>query len=417
VKRRLQRAIGRAKDTHAYRSYQRYNAARGGLMAGGIAFFAFFSIFPALTLGFAVFGFVLRGHPSLFHSVVDSVSSTLPGIVKDSTHPDGVIDATKPPAPDVLTITGAVSAVVLLMSGLGWMGALREGIRAMFGQPLLKANPVASRARDLGVLVLLGLSMLASAVLSGLVNTTTDTVLSWLGASPDSVPGRVVLPLVGFVVVLAVDTAIFMVLLRLLSGVPLPWAALWPASLLGAAGVGVLKVAVSYGIVGSSSNPLLASFAILVGLLIVMNLMSRVTLVAASWAALAFGLQPRASAAPAAPTAPAAAAVRGARLPHPAEMAPTFGTRSADRTAIAAGAVLGAAAALGAGALRRAAGSVVALARRRCPAGQPAGAPAMAGGATIRPTGVATLPCANAQSSRAAAGFQPAWLSPSSVTR
>jgi membrane protein len=364
VKGLLQRTVRRAKDTHGYRSYQRYTSARGGLMAGGIAFFAFFSVFPALTLGFAVFGFVLRGHPSLFHSVVDSVSSTLPGIVKDAGHPDGVIDASKPPAPDVLTITGAVSAVVLLMSGLGWMGALREGIRAMFGQPLLKANALASRARDLGVLLLLGLSMLVSAVLSGLVNTATDTVLSWLGASSDSLVGRVVLPIVGFVVVLAVDTGIFMVLLRLLSGVRMPWAALWPASLLGAAGVGVLKVAVSYGIVGTSSNPLLASFAILVGLLIVMNLMSRVTLVAAAWAALSFGLAPREAADPAAVPAAAVPPGRGGRPPHPAEMAPTFGARSADRTAIAAGAVLGAAAALGAGALRRAAGSLVALARR-----------------------------------------------------
>ncbi len=371
MKARLQRALSRAKDTHAYRSYQRYTSARGGLMAGGIAFFAFFSVFPALTLGFAVFGFVLRGQPSLFHSVVDSVSSTLPGIVKDAGHPDGVIDASKPPAPDVLTITGAVSAVVLLMSGLGWMSALREGIRAMFGQPLLKANAVASRARDLGVLVLLGLSMLVSAVLSGLANTATGKVLSWLGASSGSLAGRVVLPLAGFVVVLAVDTAIFMVLLRLLSGVPMPWRALWPASVLGALGVGVLKVAVSYGIVGSSSNPLLASFAILVGLLIVMNLMSRVTLVAAAWAALSFGLAPReatsaaaSATSPASPASPAGRPSRPVRLPHPAQMAPTFGARSADRTAIAAGAVLGAAAALGLGALRRAAGSVVALARR-----------------------------------------------------
>ncbi len=165
--------------------------------------------------------------------------------------------------------------------------------------------------------------------------------------------------------VLAVDTAIFMVLLRLLSGVSMPWAALWPASLLGAFGVGVLKVAVSYGVVGSSSNPLLASFAILVGLLIVMNLMSRVTLVAAAWAALSLGLPPRPADAPVATPSAAAPAAGPVRLPHPAEMAPTFGARSADRTAIAAGAVLGAAATLGAAALRRAAGSVVDLARRR----------------------------------------------------
>jgi membrane protein len=248
-----------AKSAHAYRAYQRYNAERGGLIAGGITFFAFFSIFPALTLGFAVFGFVLRGHPSLFHDVVHSISTTLPGVVKDASHPDGVIDASKPPAPDVLTITGAVSAVILLFSGLGWMSALREGIRAMFGQPLLTSNAVASRLRDLGVLVLLGLSMLVSAVLAASVNGATGWVLDTLGLSSDSVVGEVTLPLVGFLVVLLVDFGIFTVLLRLLSGVSMPWAALWQGSLVGALGVGVLKVAVSYGVVGSSQNPLLAS--------------------------------------------------------------------------------------------------------------------------------------------------------------
>ena len=66
---------------------------RGGVLAGGIAYFAFFSLFPALTLGFAIFGFVLRDHPDLYHDIVHSVSTTLPGIVKDSEHPDGLLDA------------------------------------------------------------------------------------------------------------------------------------------------------------------------------------------------------------------------------------------------------------------------------------------------------------------------------------
>ena len=82
-------------------------------------------------------------------------------------------------------------------------------------------------------------------------------------------------------------SAIFVVVLRLLSGCPMPWRDLRPGGRsFGAVGVGVLKVAVSYGIVGSSTNPVLASFAIIIGLLLVINLMSRVTLLAAAWAAV-----------------------------------------------------------------------------------------------------------------------------------
>jgi membrane protein len=358
----LKAALQRLKATHAYRVWQRYADARGGVLAGGIAFFAFFSVFPVLTLGFAIFGFVLRGHPGLFHDVVRSVSDTLPGIVKDRTHPDGIIDASKPPTPNVLTVTGAISLVVLVFSGLGWLGALREGIRAMFGRPLLKSNAVASRVRDLGVLALLGLSMLVSAVLSAFVNTATGRVLDWFGMSPDSLAGQIILPIAGFFVVLVVDVGIFLVLLRLLTGVPMPWRDLRQAAIFGAVGAGLIKVAVAYGVLGSSTNPVFASFAIIIGLLVVMNLLSRVTLLSAAWAAV--GSE---QAEPVvAETAVAETALRDSRaLPHPRAMEPTFGARSADRTAIAAGAVMGAVGAVGVGVLRRATSALVATVRRR----------------------------------------------------
>lgn len=357
----MKAALQRLKATHAYRVWQRYTNARGGILAGGVAYFAFFSVFPALTLGFAIFGFVLRNQPGLFHDVVHSVSTTLPGIVQDAQHPDGIIDASKPPTPNVLTITGAISLVVLVFSGLGWLSALREGIRAMFGRPLLQSNAVASRVRDLAVLVLLGLSMLVSGVVSAFVNAATGRVLDWVGLSPGSLLGKVLLLIAGFLVVLGVDFAIYLILLRLLSGVAMPWSDLRPAAWLGAVGVGVLKVAVAFGVVGSSSNPLLASFAIIVGLLVVMNLLSRVTLLAAAWAAEDWTIQMAAEVSQEA----AAVVARSRALPHPAALEPNFGTRSSDRTAVAAGAVLGAAGAVGVGALRRAMSSLVAGLRHR----------------------------------------------------
>ena len=40
-------------------------SANGDLLAAGVGYFAFFSIFPALALAFAIFGFVLQGRPDL----------------------------------------------------------------------------------------------------------------------------------------------------------------------------------------------------------------------------------------------------------------------------------------------------------------------------------------------------------------
>ena len=124
----MKAALARLQATRAYRVWQRYTEGRGRVLAGGIAYFAFFSLFPALTLGFTIFGVVLRDHPALYHDIVHSVSTTLPGIVKDSEHPDGLLDASTPPTLNVLTITGAIAFVVLVFAGLGWLGALREGV-------------------------------------------------------------------------------------------------------------------------------------------------------------------------------------------------------------------------------------------------------------------------------------------------
>nr|WP_284289904.1 hypothetical protein [Angustibacter aerolatus] len=42
----------------------------------------------------------------------------------------------------MLTVTGIVGFVTLLLSGTGWVDALREGVRAVFGQPPMQINPV-----------------------------------------------------------------------------------------------------------------------------------------------------------------------------------------------------------------------------------------------------------------------------------
>ena len=53
------------------------------------------------------------------------------------------------------TWTGAIAAVSLVLSGAGWLGALRDGLRAVLGAPGGGGNAVTARLRDLGVMVCL----------------------------------------------------------------------------------------------------------------------------------------------------------------------------------------------------------------------------------------------------------------------
>lgn len=338
-------ALARLQATHPWRSWQRYGAARGAVLAGGVTYVGFFSLIPALVLGFTVFGFVLRSQPDLFDRVVASISSTLPGIVKDTAHPTGLIDASKPPTPDALTITGAIGVVTLLIGGLGWLAALREGVRAVFGQPPLQINPVKGKLRDLAILATLGLALLLSGVLSTVVNAAGPFLLGLVGLS-DTTIGVVLLSAAAIAVAFVVDLTIMVVVLRALSGVHLPRADLVQGAVFGAVGLGILKLTSGLLLKSAANKPLLASFAVLIGLLVLINFISRIMLLAAAWAATTADDRGHL-------TVGAVAVAHDTPIGPREDTMPTFGQRSADRVAVGAGAVLGVMAALGVRTARR----------------------------------------------------------------
>lgn len=347
----------RLQATHGWRSWQRYGSVRGNVLAGGVTYLGFFSVIPALVLGFTVFGVVLRQQPDLFDRVVASISQTLPGIVKDAQHPNGIIDATNPPTPNALTVTGAVSLVLLVLSGLGWLDALREGVRAVFGQPPQQVNPVKGKLLDLLVLVGLGLAVLASGVLSTVVNAAGPWLLRHVGID-GTTAGTVALSAASVAVVFVVDLLIMLVVLRWLSGVQVPRPDLVQGAVIGAAGLGILKLASGLLLKSASHKPLLASFAVIIGLLLMINLISRVMLLAAAWAATTADDRGHLATGPAAASHPAPIGPRESVLP-------TFGQRSGDRVAVVAGAVIGVTAAVGARTARRGLHAAVAAVRGR----------------------------------------------------
>ena len=378
--------FGKFQASRLWRAWQRYNAARGNVLAAGIGYFAFFSIFPAVALAFTVFGFVLRGHPELLQSVADGLSAYLPGFIQDPQHPDGLIPVQAPQAA-ALTITGVISFVTLVLAGMGWLGAVREGIRAVFGVQGPVGNMVTTKLRDLGVLLTLGLGIALSSVLTSGVGVAAGWIAKGLGLSDR---GWVV-QLAGFAVSVLADTALMLVLLLVLSGVQAPWRALSQGALVGGVGFSLLKLTAGTLLSRVTANPLFASIAIVVGLLFWLNLVGRLTLLAAAWAAndvddlrsrkeSPVTHAPGRMAIPGSADAVSADAFSGEAVSGPAAARegslPTFGTRSGDRVTLVAGAVLGATATVAVGVLARGIRTVVGSA---APSGD--GAPARQEGA------------------------------------
>jgi len=310
---------------------------------------------------------VLRGHPDLLGSVAANLNTNLPGFVKDAKHPTGLIPIQAPQAA-ALTLTGVIAFVSLVLAGMGWLGAVREGVRAVFGLKGSPGNLVTAKLRDLGVLFTLGLGIAASAVLTTVVGAAAGWIADRIGMSGQSW----VLILAGLVVSILADTGLMLLLLRVLSGVPATWRDLSQGALVGGVGFSLLKLSASTLLPRVTANPLFASIAVVIGLLFWLNLIARLTLVAAAWAAndvdaLRGELTARAPDTRAAgPHLPATGrdplATPGAAPPR-GPLLPTFGARSTDRVTLGAGAVLGAATMVATGALTRGIRSVVRRAR------------------------------------------------------
>jgi membrane protein len=332
---------GQVTASHPARAWKAHGEARGNVLAGGIAYAGLFSVFSALLVGFTVFGLVVGRSSDLREPVLQAVDDQLPGLLDLQGTGQGLVAPEQLFADDVLSVTGAIALVVALVSGLGWLDAAREGIRAVFGLDRDKRPFPRKKGLDVVILATLGLAILASAVLGVVVNAAAGALLEAVGLEGGWF-GQGLLRAAGILVVFAVDVAIFVILLRLLSRVSLPWAHVRAGAVVGAVGLGLLKLFGGLLLRGAGGgNPLLAASATLVGLLIWMNLVSRLMLLAAAWVASEEEVEATVAADPARLVRTAA----GADLPTPAGprdvMAPSFGQRSQDRTTLAAGVVLG----------------------------------------------------------------------------
>jgi membrane protein len=272
------------RRTLPWRAWARYNAVRGNVLAGGVAYFAFFSLFPGMALGFTVFGLLLGDQEDLQVRLVQYVNSNLGSVVLTyHAGGGGIVSVDQLTAPGVLTTAGAVGFVTLVLSGLGWISALRDGVQEVFAGRS-DTNFLVLKLVDLLVLAAAGVAVLASVVLSVVVNVATDQVLERLGIPAGTVSSWAV-SIAGQLVLTGVDAVIFTLLFHRLAGVAVPFRDAAVGGIAASVGFTVLKLFASVLLQVAVRNRFLAAFGLVVGLLVWMNLVARVTLVAAALSA------------------------------------------------------------------------------------------------------------------------------------
>lgn len=276
------------KTTRPVRVWLHFSERRGSILAQGLSFQALFAVFAAVWVGFATAGLVLRGNEGLANAFFDLIATSAPGLIAWE-GAEGIIDPAALLEVQLLGITGVIAAGALAFTALAWLDSARGAVRALFDLPAPHTNFFLLKLRDIGLGIAFGVALLVSAALTVFSTQALETVLAWVGIGGDSLIGSVLGRTTGLLIMLAIDSVTLAVLFRVLSGLVIPVRRLVVGVLLGGVGLGVLKVLGSLLLGAASRNPLLASFAVLIGLLIWFNLVCTVILLSASW--IAVGLE------------------------------------------------------------------------------------------------------------------------------
>jgi membrane protein len=331
-------------------AWSRYQSDGGDRLAAAITYFGFLSFFPLVALAFAILGYVVSGDSGVQREVEKGLASYLPGLIGHGPHQLSLDDIAASKAS-----AGIIGLIGLLFTGLGWVDALRQSIKVIWHEPPRDKSFLRAKVNDLFLLVIVGGAVLTSVAVSAAATAVTDQLLSWVGLG-GSFAAAAVTKALAVLVAVAVDTAVLTYLFTLVPRTPGGWRLVWRGALLGAVMLELLKVVGTFLIARTTSNPLYGTFAVVVGLLVWINLISRVLLWSASWTVLHLeSLAPAEAMAVALPAEPVAAV----------EVVPVTGTADAERKGRDLGfAALGMLTAVTLGVARRGVSGLWHLARR-----------------------------------------------------
>ncbi|MEO6530846.1 MAG: YihY/virulence factor BrkB family protein [Specibacter sp.] len=280
----------RAGQLFPVRAWNLYTRRRGPLLAAGNAYFMFFSVGAMLVAGFAILGVVVTENPVLREAIIDLVAESTPGLI--DTGDGGLATPESLLASSDFGLTLVISLAALIVTALGWINGLREGIRSVLGLARDRTNFLLSKLRDTGTLLVLAVALVLTSALGALSTAAVVNISEFLGWGSF---------LTGFsarlgsvVLMFLLDVAVAMVMFSMASRVLMPRRVLLLAAVFSGAGATVLRLFSALFLNGVSNNALLAPFAVILGLFVWFFLLSQVYLISAAIAAVrAADLRPR----------------------------------------------------------------------------------------------------------------------------
>jgi YihY family inner membrane protein len=260
-------ALDRAQQRHPAVAlplavYKKFNEDNGGQLAGLIAYYGFFSLFPLLLVFVTVLGLVLRGDVTLQHQIENSSLASFP-----------IIGATIRKNVHSLSVGGlplAIGIVTALLAGLGVVHATQIAQDRLWGVAQGEGNSWWRwRLRGLAMLAILGVINVAATVIDGWVDAgSSPGILATLGA---------------LIVSLALDLGLFIAVFVLLTSYRASVREILPGAIVATIVWQILQHAGGYIVVHDlkKTSDTYGLFAIVLGTLAWLHLGAQATLYAA----------------------------------------------------------------------------------------------------------------------------------------
>ncbi|WP_405715996.1 MULTISPECIES: YihY/virulence factor BrkB family protein [unclassified Streptomyces] len=266
--------VSRLMATHAWRSYETLERVHWARLSAAITFISFLALFPLIAVGAAI-GAALLSTGQL-HKIEDKLAEQVPGISDQLGISSLVANA---------GTVGGVAGVVLIFTGISWIGSMRDCLRAVWGvDDMDLGNPVLRKLKDAGLLFGLGGAALATFAVSSVGSVAVGWAADLLGIS-DRGAGGVVLRVAAMVVGALAGFLLLLYLLTLLPGVEPPRRRLLVAGAIGAIGFELLKLLLGSYMKGVASKSMYGAFGVPVALLLWINLSAKLLLFCAAWTA------------------------------------------------------------------------------------------------------------------------------------
>lgn len=266
--------VARLMRTHAWRSYETLERVHWARLAAAVTFISFLSLFPLITVGAAI-GAALLSQGQL-DQLENGIEKQVPGI-SGQLDLDGLVA-------NAGTV-GVVAGALLLFTGIGWIGSMRECLRAVWELDAPEdGNPILLKVKDAVVLGGLGAVGLASLGASGFGSTAVGWTADQLGI-PENGAGGVLLQAAALMVAVVADFLLLLYVLTLLPRVQPPRHRLLVAALIGAVGFELLKLLLGGYMKGVAAKSMYGAFGVPVALLLWINFTARLLLFCAAWTA------------------------------------------------------------------------------------------------------------------------------------